>query len=72
MSMETQAERLDAVAAEATKLAEHARVAAIHFRNKEVPRGAAHALAARGHLLAIRAELDALTREHAAHSRPVV
>jgi hypothetical protein len=68
MSVEAQATRLDCVAAEALKLAEHARVAAGHFRNREIPRGAAHTLAAEGHLLAIRAELDAVAQEHAANS----
>ncbi len=72
MSLETQASRLDTIAAEAAKLAEHARIAALHFRNREVPRGAAHTLAAEGHLVAIRAELDGLAREHAAHSTAAI
>ena len=72
MSMQDQAKRLDAIVAEAERLAEHARIAAIHFRNADVPRGAAHALSAEGHFLAIRAELEAIAKEHAAHSQPVI
>jgi hypothetical protein len=72
MTMQTQAARLDAIAEDAAKLADHARVAATHFRNKEVPRAAAHILAAEGHLVAIRAELDIVAREHAENSRPVI
>jgi hypothetical protein len=72
MTVETQAQRCDAIAVEAEKLVAHARIAAIHFRNSEVPRGAAHVLAAEGHLLALRSELDAILREHAARSQPVI
>jgi hypothetical protein len=72
MSVQDQAKRLDTIVAEAEKLAEHARIAAIHFRTGEVPRGAAHTLSAEGHFLAIRAELDAIAREHAARSQPVI
>ena len=72
MSTETQAQRCEAIVAEAEKLAEHARIAAIHFRNGEVPRGAAHVLAAQGHLLALRTTLDAVVGEHAARSQPVI
>jgi len=71
MSLEDQAARLDTIATEATRLAEHARVAAQHFRNREIPRGAAHTLAVEGHLLAIRSGLDAIAVEHAAHSNPI-
>jgi hypothetical protein len=72
MSVETQAQRCEAVVAEAEKLAAHARIAAIHFRNSDVPRGCAHVLSAEGHLLALRTELDAILREHAARSQPVI
>lgn len=72
MSMQDQAKRLDTIVAEAEKLAAHARVAAHQFRTGEVPRGAAHTLSVEGHLLNIRAELDVITREHAARSQPVI
>ena len=71
MSAEDQAKRLDIIAVEAERLAEHARVAATHFRNGEVPRGAAHTFSVEGHVLNIRTELDLIAREHAARSRPV-
>jgi len=72
MSMHDQARRLDAIVAEAEKLAAHARIAAHHFRTGEVPRGAAHTLSVEGHFLNIRAELDVIAKEHAAHSQPVI
>ena len=72
MSVQDQAKRLDTIVAEAEKLAAHARVAAHHFRTGEVPRGAAHALSVEGHFLAIRVELEAIAKEHAAHSQPVI
>jgi len=72
MSMHDQAKRLDTIGAEAEKLAAHAKVAAHHFRTGEVPRGAAHTLSVEGHFLNIRAELDAIAREHAERSQPVI
>jgi hypothetical protein len=49
---------------------EHCRVAAEHFRAGVVPRGTAHAWAARGHLLNAETLLDEQAREHASHSVP--
>ena len=70
-------ERLDATARlydeaadELRRAHEHCRVAAQHFRDELVPRGAAHAWAARGHLLKAEELLDAQAREHAEHSVP--
>jgi len=70
-------ERLDAVAvaydeiaAELEQALAHVRVAAEHFRNELVPRGAAHAWAAHGHLLTAGERLDAQAREHARNSVP--
>jgi hypothetical protein len=60
----------DEVVAELEQAAAHARTAAQHFRDENVPRGAAHAWAARGHLLEAQERLDAQAREHARHSRP--
>jgi hypothetical protein len=48
----------------------HCRVAAQHFRDGEVPRGAAHAWAARGHLLNARQGLDEQARMHAERALP--
>ena len=42
----------------------HCRRAAEHFRNQEVPRGAAHAWAALGHVREAEAKLDEQAREH--------
>jgi hypothetical protein len=68
-------ERLDAVAraydeiaAELEQALAHVRVAAEHYRNELVPRGAAHALAAHGHLLNARERLNVQARDHAANS----
>jgi hypothetical protein len=70
-------ERLDAAARlfeeaadELQQALEHCRVAAQHLRDELVPRGAAHAWAARGHLLKAEKLLDAQAREHAEHSVP--
>lgn len=68
-------ERLDAtahlydeVAVELERALGHCRVAAEHFRSRDVPRGAAHAWAVRGHLLRAGFLLDEQAREHAMHS----
>jgi hypothetical protein len=57
-------------AAELQRAVEHCRVAAQHFRDEVVPRGTAHAWAARGHLLNAEALLDEQAREHASRSVP--
>ncbi len=58
----------DAVAEELERALGHCRVAAQHFRDELVPRGAARAWAARGHLLRAEAFLDEQAREHASLS----
>jgi hypothetical protein len=66
-----QAARLyEEAAGELDRAAAHCRTAARHFRDREIPRGAAHAWAARGHLLAAGESLDAQAREHARRSSP--
>jgi hypothetical protein len=60
----------DEAAEELEQALEHCRVAAQHFRDELVPRGAAHAWAARGHLLNAEALLDEQAREHASRSVP--
>jgi hypothetical protein len=76
MEADEKQQRLDAsaklyetAADELDKAAAHARVAALHFRDGEVPRGAAHAWAARGHVLAAERTLDEQALEHRLHSR---
>jgi hypothetical protein len=64
------AELYDRTADELQLAAEHCRVAAQHFRDRLVPRGAAHAWAARGHLLNAVSLLDEQAREHASRSVP--
>ena len=67
--VEAAAQLFDAAAEELEKAAAHARRAAEHFRNGEVPRGAAHAWATRGHLLAAETSLDEQALEHRLRSR---
>jgi hypothetical protein len=69
-ALEATARLYDEAAEELEQALAHCRVAADHFRNREVPRGTAHAWAARGHLLTARARLDEQAREHAARSVP--
>ena len=57
------------VAAELERALAHCRTAAEHFRAGEVPRGAAHAWAVRGHLLEAEARLDEQARQHAQRSQ---
>ena len=64
------AELYDRAAGELQLAVDHCRVAAQHFRDRLVPRGAAHAWAARGHLLEAEALLDEQAREHARRSVP--
>jgi TPR repeat protein len=59
----------DEAAEELDRAAAHARVAARHFRDGEVPRGGAHAWAVRGHLLAAERLLDEQALGHRLHSR---
>jgi hypothetical protein len=69
-ALETTAKLYDRAADELARALEHCRVAAQHFRDELVPRGAAHAWAARGHLLEAEALLDEQAREHACRSVP--
>ena len=64
------AELYERAAAELEQAAAHCRTAAQHARDREVPRMAAHAWAARGHVLEAQAELDEQAREHARRSVP--
>jgi hypothetical protein len=61
----------DAAAEELEQAARHCRTAARHFRDREIPRGAAHAWAAFGHIRAAEESLDEQARTHASKSNPV-
>ena len=50
--------------------AQHCRTAAQHFRDQLVPRGAAHAWAAQGHIREAQERLDEQSREHARRAVP--
>jgi hypothetical protein len=60
----------EAAAQELDQAARHCRTAARHFRDREIPRGAAHAWAAFGHIRAAEESLDAQARTHATKSVP--
>ncbi len=64
--LERAAQMLEEAASELERAVGHCRVAAEHFRNVEQPRAAAHAWAARGHLLKAEALLDQQARQHSA------
>ena len=68
--MEGAARLCDSAAEELELAARHCRTAAAHFRGNEVPRGAAHAWAAHGHMHAAEAALDSQARTHAENSVP--
>jgi hypothetical protein len=70
-------ERLDRSAAlvevaaeELEQAAKHCRTAAAHFGAREVPRAAAHAWAALGHIRAAEESLEEQSRIHASASTP--
>ena len=66
--LEEAAALYDAAAEELEQAAKHCKTAARHFRDEEVPRGAAHAWAAYGHIRAAEESLDAQARTHARKS----
>jgi len=67
-----QAARLyDAAAEELEQAAKHCRTAARHFRDQEVPRAAAHAWAAYGHIRPAEDSLDEQAQAHARKANPV-
>ena len=68
--LEEQALKCDKVALELEKAAQHMRTMSNHFRNKEVPRAGAHALAAQGHLENARAGFIDIAVEHASKAVP--
>jgi hypothetical protein len=68
--LEAAARLFDGAAEELELAVRHCRTAASHLRAQEVPRGAAHAWAAHGHLRAADALLDEQARMHARKSNP--
>ena len=68
--LETAAALFERSAEELEQAARHCRRAASHLREHEVPRGAAHAWAAHGHVLRAGALLDEQARVHAQKSNP--
>ena len=60
----------DEAAAELDLAAKHCKRAAQHFREREVPRGTAHAWAAQGHVLEAQERLENQARQHSAKSTP--
>jgi hypothetical protein len=71
-ALEHAARLYDEAAEQLDVAAQHCRVAARHFRDKIVPRGAAHAWAAQGHVREAQALLDEQARQHAHKSNPVM
>jgi hypothetical protein len=72
MDLSEAAQLYDEVAKELDLAAQHCRVASSHFSNKEVPRGAAHAWAAYGHLMEAQDRMQHQAREHAKRAVPQV
>jgi hypothetical protein len=68
--LEAAARLFDDAAEELEQAARHCRTAASHMRNREVPRGAAHAWAAFGHLDVAGERLREQARAHARKSNP--
>ncbi|MFY9580847.1 MAG: hypothetical protein WAQ33_16165 [Gaiellaceae bacterium] len=67
-ALEEAARLYDEAAGELDLAARHCEVSAKHFRNGEVPRGAAHAWAALGHIREAEERLDSQARTHAGRS----
>jgi hypothetical protein len=68
--LEAAASLFERAADELELAARHCRIAAGHMREREVPRGAAHAWAAHGHVVRAAALLEEQARMHAEKSSP--
>jgi hypothetical protein len=68
--LEAAARLFEKAGEELEQAAAHCRTAAVHMRAREVPRGAAHAWAALGHLDAADERLREQARMHACKSNP--
>ena len=64
------AELFEEVAQQLDLAAAHARTAARHFRDRNIPRGCAHAYAAQGHLHVAQGHIDHRAVVHAEKSLP--
>ena len=69
-ALEEAARLYESAADELEQAAQHCRTAARHFREREVPRAAAHAWAALGHVLVAEDSLQSQARAHAEKSTP--
>jgi hypothetical protein len=69
---ESAARSYERAAEELERAVAHLRVTAQHFRNRDVPRGCAHAFATRGHVINAQNLLDELARLHASRARPEI
>ena len=67
--LEHAARLYEQAAEELEQARKHCLVAADHLRNRLVPRGAAHAWAAQGHVLAAQEHLDEQAKAHRLKSR---
>jgi len=67
--LERAAKLYEEAASELDRAAGHCRVSAEHFRDGEVPRGAAHAWAAFGHVREALERLEQQARFHATQAR---
>jgi hypothetical protein len=63
-SLEAAARLFEKAAAKLDQASPHCRRTAEHFRGREVPRAAAHAWAARGHLREAERAMEAQARDH--------
>jgi hypothetical protein len=68
--LEAAARLYESAADELDLAARHCRTAARHFRDREIPRGAAHAWAAFGHMRTADAAMEDQARTHARKSNP--
>jgi hypothetical protein len=68
---ELQAKSLDAIVTELEQAIAHAKIAAVHFRSGEVPRGCAHALAVDGHIQSANEALSQIAQRHRLAAAPV-
>ena len=64
------ADRYESLVRDLERARDHARTAARHFHEGEVPRGCAHAFAIEGHVRKVMAQLEALSILHAERSDP--
>ncbi len=66
---EDTATQYEQAAAELERAAAHLRVTAQHFRERDVPRGCAHAFAATGHLANAEVTIRAMAQRHASRAQ---